>query len=321
MNSRLNQPTTSMKAIFIIAGLAVCLVIPTSVKAEEEPTQSDKAANGFEMRLLEAGSTPRKEIRFTPAAGLKQTSIMTMDMQVVVSVAGQNPPQQKMPEQKFTIEINVDDVMPNGDISYRFEYVDIEVVDDPNNPSPAAQTIRDSLKPLIGLTGEGVTSDRGITRSAKINVPENAPAMVKQLLGGMKDALQRLSSPLPEEPVGVGAKWEVIQDVTANGMELQQTVVYGLTSFIDEGFIMSSTTTQSADPQEIKNPALPPNMKMMLDSLSTTGGGTSTLHLDSVMPVDSSVNVNSDAKMSMTIAGQQQKMSTTTKMTMKLQSP
>ena len=221
----------------------------------------------------------------------------------------------------MTIELIVDDVMPNGDFAYRFEYTDMEVVDDPNNPSPAAQAIRNSIKPMIGMTGEGVTSNCGITRSAQINVPENAPAMIKQLLGGMKDALQRLSAPLPEEAVGVGAKWEVIQDVTANGMDLTQTTIYELVAYVDGGFTVSSQTTQSADPQQIKNPALPPTMKMMLDSLVTTGGATSTLNTGLVMPVDSTVTVDSSAKMTMTIAGQQQKMSTKTAMTMKLQSP
>lgn len=321
MTLRVNQFTRPFVAFVAITALVAGLAMATSVHADTETPQLQAENDGVKLRLLEPGATPRSEIRFTPKKGLKQTSIMTMDMQIAVSMAGQQPPQQKMPGQRMTIEIVVDDVMPNGDFAYRFEYTKMEVIDDPNNPSPAAQTIRDSLKPMIGMTGEGVTSNRGITRSARINVPENAPPMVKQLLGGMEDALQRLSAPLPEEAVGVGAKWEVIQDVTANGMELKQTTVYELVAFVEKGFTLSSETTQSAEPQQIKNPALPPSMKMMLDSLDTTGGGTSTLHTDMVMPVDSSVSVNSDAKMSMTIAGQQQKMNTKTAMKMKLQSP
>lgn len=321
MTIRVTQFTWPSVALAAIAGLAAWLVMNASVQAETETLQSKAANDEVTLKLLDAGAKPRSKIRFTPKKGLKQTSIMTMDMQVVVSMAGQQPPQQKMPGQRMTIEIIVDDVMPNGDFAYRFEYTKMEVVDDPNNPSPAAQIIRDSIKPMIGMTGEGITSNRGFTRSAQINVPDNAPAMIKNLLGGMKDALQRMSAPLPEEAVGVGAKWEVIQNVTANGMELTQTTVYELVAFVEEGFTLSSQTTQTADPQQIKNPALPPSMTMMLDSLDTTGGGTSTLHADLVMPVDSSVVVNSNAKMSMTIAGQQQKMNTKTSMKMKLQSP
>lgn len=321
MTLRVNQFNRPFVAIVAITGLAAWLAMTASVHAVAEPPQLEAATDAVTVKLLEPGTTPRREIRFTPTKGTKQTSIMTMDMQVVVSIGGQNPPSQKMPEQKMTIEIVVDDVMPNGDFAYRFEYTDIEVMDDPNNPSPAAQAIRDSVKPMIGMTGEGVTSNRGITSTAKINVPENAPPLVKNLLGGMKDALQKLSAPLPEEEVGIGAKWEVTQDVTANGMELQQTTVYELVGFVDEGFKLSSETTQSADPQQVKNPALPASMKMMLDSLDTTGGGTSTLLANMVMPVDSTVKVKSKAKMTMNIAGQQQKMDTTTSIKMTLQSP
>ena len=133
--------------------------------------------------------------------------------------------------------------------------------------------------------------------------------------------MNRLSCPVPAEPIGLGGKWRVIQDVNANGMQLTQTSVHEITELDSSGFTMSISVTQDAQPQEIKNPALPAGATIKLDSLDTTGTGTGTSSLSttSIFPVKSELQIETKVNMAVSAAGQNQKVTTDLKMEMTLE--
>ncbi len=288
----------------------VVFALPSTVSGQAVETA--ETADSVVVELIDAGAAPRRELRFTPKQGDQQTTVMVMDMQMAMTVAGQQPPAQTMPAQRMTMKVVVDDVAPNGDISYSFVYTDMEVVTDPNNPSPAAAQIQQMIAPLIGMKGKGVSSNRGFAKSGSVEVPPNTPQIIKQTLDGMKEAMNRLSSPVPQEAIGLGARWNVVQGIEANGMKLKQSSVHELTELTEDGFALKITMKQTGDSQEVKNPALLPSIKLTLNSLNTTGTGTSKFANGSVLPVRSSVDAKSEVDMLMEMNGQQQKMTTQT---------
>lgn len=281
-----------------------------------QDTDTDSAVK---VELIDAGAEPRHIVRFSPQVGHKQTAEMIIEMQQKMSLGGaqmpsQEIPAQEIPAQKMTIVIEVTDVSPEGNISFKFEYTDMEVVADPNNPSPIAANMQKMLEPMIGATGRGVVSNRGFTQEGEFDVPDGLNAQLKQMLAGMKDAMNRLSSPVPAEAIGQGAKWRVTQNMVANGMKITQTSTHQIKTIDTNGFDMLVTISQNAKPQEIQNPMLPAGTKLKLDSLQSSGSGNATINQSSIFPLASQAKISVVAHMTINAAGQTQKMKTDMKM-------
>jgi hypothetical protein len=297
--------------LFVLSSCLLLAPIPALAEAPDTPA-------GVTVELLDAGATPRSELRFAPKAGDKQIALMTMKMNQAMTISGNKLPSQAIPPQTVTMEIAVTEVTPEGDIHFAFKYVNIDVVDDPSNPSPLSATIRTTLKPLIGSTGSGIVTNRGITKKGEFNIPEDLAPQIKSMLTGMKDAMNQLSAPVPAEPVGIGATWRVVSDLNANGMRLKQTTVHKLTKLDADGFTTSVEVMQHADPQDIQNPALPPGTVVKLTSLESKGDGSSTILNGQVMPRQSTVKIGTKIGMDISAAGQNQSMTIDQTMEMEL---
>ncbi len=278
-----------------------------------EPTEPVK------VELIDAGTAPLQTIRYTPRVGETQTAVMTISIDMSMSIAGNAMPTQVIPAQKVTFDTTVEDVNADGDIKFSFIYTGAEVVDDPKKPSPMAPMLEEMVKSLVGATGSATVTNRGITKSAGFNIPEGMAPQMKQMLDGMKESMNRISSPVPSEPIGKGAKWKVTQNLAANGMTLVQTSTHEITSFDTAGFTMKIDVTQAADPQEIKNPGLPAGTTLSLVSLDTNGEGTSQVETASLIPVQSSLTISTKSTIDVESSGQKQQMTTDVKMAMELE--
>jgi Family of unknown function (DUF6263) len=298
--------------------LAVCNAQYLMAQTDSK-TQDSKAESTVVVELIEAGKSPRQQLRFAPKAGDKISKIMSTKMKQTITMAGRAAPSPEVPAQNIYIDMEVKGVNSNGDIEFEFRYVDVKLDVDPAKPSPIAGQIETMLKPLIGTKGSGTITNRGLTKQAEFEVPEDLNPMIKTMLDGMKDSLNQLASPLPEEAVGVGGKWKTVQNISANGLKLKQTSINEVTSLESTGFSLKVTIEQQAEPQEIKNAMLPPGASMKLDSLSTTGQGQSQFSLNEIFPKSSKVVVNSKTAMAISIAGQNQNMSTNMEMEMTLE--
>lgn len=280
--------------------------------AAQQPVASADADVGSQIvvELIEAGNAPHRQLRFAPKVGDKLSKVMSMKMSQVVTVAGQQPPQMELPGQKMYMDMEVTNVDSNGDIDFQYRYVDIEVVDDQDNPSPIAAQIESMLEPMISTKGTATITSRGLSKKADLEISEELNPLIKSMIDGMRDSMNKLSSPLPEEAVGVGGKWKTVQQLNANGISLEQTSTYEVTELDLNSFTLRITVEQRADPQEVKNAMLPPGAVMKLKSLETKGEGTSRFELNNILPKSSVVTMTSSTSMSISVAGQNQEMTT-----------
>lgn len=292
--------------------LLASICVPMKVRADDlgQPVQ---------VELIDAGKAPLQEIRYKPRVGETQTAVMTISIEMSMSSAGNAIPAPAIPAQKVTFDTTVEDINADGDIKFNFVYTGAEVVDDPKNPSAMTSLLKDMVKSLEGATGSATVTNRGITKSAEFNIPEDMAPQMKQMLDGMKESMNRISSPVPIEPIGLGAKWKVTQDLVANGMHIVQTSSHEITKFDTGGFTMTIKVTQTADPQEIKNAALPAGTKLSLVSLNTDGEGTSQVEAGSIIPIQSSLSIKTQSTMDVEAVGQKQQMTTDVKMSMELE--
>lgn len=297
------------------AVMALSFLVVT-VQSAETPEDSDVV-----IELISPGEMPRQQIRFQPKIGQTESIVMTMKMDQKISIDGNLLPAPATPVQKFTLKTSIKDVASNGDVSYEFEFANIEVVDDPSSPSPLAPILTNMLKPLIGSKGSAIVSDRGLTKKSEFKLNDGLAPQLKQMLDGTMDSFGKISSPVPSEAIGVGGKWQVIQKLTANGITLKQTSTHELKKRTAEGFEITTGISQQADPQEVNSPLLPAGAKMSLESLSSDGKGTSSFRIASIMPAKMDSNVSSKVTMTITANGNEQQLKTETKIEIGLDNP
>ncbi len=259
------------------------------------------------VRLVDAGAAPRSLMRLRVPLGARQKAAMVMRMSMSMSLpTGDMSPMTALPPSKMVVETEVTEVTADGNIRYEFKLAAVEVLEPPGVDPSLAANLRASLQGLVGMKGVFVLTERGFMRSGDLELPASAPPLAQRLMTGMKTSLSQMVSPLPEEPVGAGAKWTVSATITQNGMTLAQTTKVQLLSRDAERAATRGTVVQTAAPQRLDLPGLPPGTTVDLVSLESTGEGEQRLELTKVMPVHAAVKVASLVEMSFRLREYQQ---------------
>ena len=284
------------------------------------PVGAEEAARPPEIKLINAGAAPRRELRLAPKTGQSDRMVMDMTMSMAMDMGGRKAPATKSPPIRMGMEIKVDDVKPGGDIHYTARFTEAGAVgDDPAQKAMAAM-INASMGAMKEVSIEAVVSDQGHPRSFELKGLDKLPAAMKQQMGGMESQFSQMAAPMPAEAVGVGAKWEVAQHINANGIAVDQTCAYEITAITGDRIDMKISLLQSGKEQLMKNEALPAGTTIKVLKLASTGEGSATFDLAHISPVSSTVRVHSATEMEVNMAGTAQRMSTDMDMVMDMKS-
>lgn len=287
--------------------------------SENNPAASESktaAVGAVAARLLEPGAEPRKVLRLHPKPGDKQTMQMTIKMGMDMKMGGAAGQAMKFPPMLMAVEGTVKSVSENGEITYEFVMGDVNVADDPAVMPQVAEAIKAALGGMKGTSGTGVMSDRGVCKGIDMKMPTGVDPQLKQMMEQMNDSFSRLSVPLPEEPVGVGARWEVRAPIKSQGMTIQQITTYQVAALEGEQLTMQTTMTQTASNQKIQNPAMG-GMKVDVTKMTGSGSGEVTFDLARILPSAAKVKSQMESTMAMNVGTQKQTMAM--KMDMSLQ--
>jgi hypothetical protein len=253
------------------------------------------------VKLLAPGAEPRTALRYAIAAGHKANADMTMNMSMAMNAGGMSVPMD-LPGMKITMSLAVTGVAPGGDITYDVAFTGL-TIDTATAANPAIAAALEPMKASVtSIKGTTTMSNRGVTKSAKIDA---ADASIQQLMTQMTSSVENLSNPLPEEPVGAGARWEVRQAASSGGQTVFTKSTYEVVSIQGSTVTLKVATEQAAPPQSISNPGLPAGAEMYLENMSGTGQGTVVIKLDSLVPT-SEMNMTSSMSMSVSLGGQNQ---------------
>jgi hypothetical protein len=285
----------TLKYACIAKSLAIILLLlATPTTAQDKNVGA--IVEGQVVKLLEQGIAPRQTLRIAPAMGMKQSAIMRMKVDQTMVMRGQKLPPTPTPATQFTIEVDITDIAANGDVSVEYRCPKVEVIDESNEPSPVKPMMETLLKSMKGLTGTATVSNRGFTKKSNVTLPPNAEPNIQAARDIMKAWMNLMSSPLPEEPVGVGAKWKVIQLIESNGMNVKQTTVHTLKEIKGKAIEIAIEQAQTADAQELKTPGVPTGTTTKLLSLDSTGAGKMQFISSDLFPFSS---MKSDSKIGM----------------------
>ncbi len=295
------------------------LTAPLAAAAPEARPQPSSEVGGAVVKLLDPGSEPRSVLRLHPSAGARQTLAMTMTMAMDMKMGDLPSQSLKMPGMKMVMDVTVKNVADNGDISYETVMTEADLTEQEGVMPQLADAMKASFAGLKGLSGTGLISNRGISKAADIKAPSSADPQTRQMIDQMKEAFSRTGVPLPEEGVGIGAKWEARMPIKSQGMTLDQLATYELVSIDGERLNAKSTVSQTASNQKIENPSMP-GIKVDLTQMTTKATGEVTVDLTQLLPAMATMDSHSDLSMGMDLGGKKQAMDMKLDLNLQIQS-
>lgn len=305
---QMNASVPRWAALWLVAGCAVAACgrseegASTQVAAAPEPSQGGQTSAAAVSReqgpppqapdadrppvveLKDAGTAPRRAIRYHLQADRAETAITILRMSVGMGLASGKPVLRPAPEVRMIMAIRPKGLTPEGNLRFAFELTGASV--DPKDAAPeVVAAVRQQLAKSVGLHGWSVITDRGVMVDAGMETPPNASPALVQLVDSMRRSIRQLTIPFPVEPVGRGARWMVRQDLEINGIRLTQTSHYRLARLDPNGGRLELTFEQDAGEQILRT--LAPGVAVELESMHSKGWGTLRFRTDRVVPTSS----------------------------------
>ena len=296
----------------IIAGWGIKL-LPAPVKAELPPTNSSILSRSTriiptkqpQLELLSTGTEPRHKLRFRPAVNAKETTTLTISMDILaMSMNGKPSPSYKLPAITMTMETVVTKIEPNGDIDYEFSYSNADLVADPTTSPLMLVEMRSQIKKLVGLHGSGIVSNLGQMKAYNLILPEGFDQNTKQMIEQMSNSTEQISASVPEQAIGIGAKWRVTSFPDRGGINLAQVATYQLVTRSNHLATIDINLKQQATAQNLTKPELISGSKSTLKSINSQGQGQITMDLNRLIGISSNMSVRSDIQNNVKYANQ-----------------
>ena len=281
----------AFKRFFVPAGLTMMMIPALPAIAQDDAAAKPEPR----VEIIDPGSDDRQVLRYTPKTGASFTMKMKMQMSMAQSMNGQSMPAMDMPATNFTARMTVDGV-EDGLISYTMRFDEVSVDGD----DMMAQQMSAAMSGLEGLTGKGALTTRGLNKSLDFEGLDGMAPQLSSQANTMKSSIGDMSALLPEEPIGQGAVWKVITTLDQNGVVMQQTSTYTLKALKGGVLDLAVSLEQSAEPQDIENDQVPPDMNVRLKSLEGEASGTTKLDLSWLVPTKASVRSDVSARMLIT---------------------
>ncbi len=311
-NSKFQTGAASMRLRSLALTVCMLLFLVGCRKTESEDSEAandSKVGAKTTVKLLDPGAQPRTALRYKFQANRTEKMVMETSMAMAMEMGDQKQPETQMPATRMTMTIDSKEVSPEGDLHYEFELVQVEVLPKPGANPVMVNAMKQQMSSMQGLSGSATVTSRGFTKDVEIKLPPGIDPQIRQSMEQMKQSMNQMSAPLPEEPVGRGARWQVTMPVETPAMKLTQIATYTLSEIQGDKVKFDITIKQSAPPQEIDTPGA----KVLLESLKTSGKGTVELQMTNLVPT-SNINMTTTN----VVSANNQKIKTTMRMEMKI---
>jgi hypothetical protein len=273
----------------LLMPFALLTLLPACGK--KEAPKAD-AKSPWAVTLLEPGAKPRSLLAYD----LKGWKGGTAEMEMTVAMGAMSPPPTQTVVRYDRAEETAD-----GDLRVAFA-VERTTMGGKEVPKSTG----------LDMKGFTVFSPAGRIRDVQVELPENAPPMVKQVVQSLRDSMRRAVMPVPDEPVGIGGRWEMFVPVEVMGLQMTSTATYRLEERTGEkGTIHVDMVFQGSG--ELKAPGTSEAVGK-LESMQ--GKGSGTLKFDLRSPIAA---LDLDMELNMRLAiGKTEPMSQSMKMKMTL---
>ena len=183
------------------APVATTSVTPTPPAPPASASAAPMTAMGARVTLVDAGSKPRRALRFEFAPGRRETARLSIEQTASIDARAAIA----QPRVDVSLALETEKLTPDGDVMGRCRVLGVELTTAPQTLDPAP--LRASLASLDGASAPLVFTAHGeLAVTGLLSEGDAGPSAAGMIVF---DVLRDLDAPLPLERVGVGARWEV----------------------------------------------------------------------------------------------------------------
>lgn len=208
-------------------------------------------AERIRIELLEPGREPRRALRYRPAAGAEQRGQLHSEQVTEFVAAGRRLYSQKAPSTDSQFDIRVE-AISGGRIDCSLGIDSIGTPEWDRLAPGRGEELQRSLSSLEGHRIRFQVDDRGRVAPLDLELPDevgDARAIAANLVHGVTGSVV----PLPEEPVGPGARWRVVEDAPeVVGVAGPTVSEYTLTAASGDRLEIASTMQLPTAPQPLQ---------------------------------------------------------------------
>lgn len=200
--------------------------VPPRAAVEEAPVAIPATPDSLGVRLLDAGSAPRERIRFHPTAQGQESMTVESDFTIDSSGALEFSGGSRM---KLVFRSIATESAPGGKVSRKFWIVESTLTDARNATPDMREGLAQEVARMRGATITYTMNDRGALDPPSVIEADGGPSPSSSYTPMNAARLAENQIVLPEQPIGVGARWELGRESVETGtMHFADTFTFEL---------------------------------------------------------------------------------------------
>lgn len=208
----------------------------------EDPAQSDSTVTALtELELLDEGADDGRVRLDTPP---QPGDTWSGEMLVVVGLAV-NGEHNDVPSSIVNLTIEVDDVGDDDSVTLTSEVTGVRTYSPDNFDAAVIAEYEPRAETMIGTSSTWTVDASGSVGEIETSFPDDIDPTLSEGLQLGDRASDQMSVPLPDEPVGIGARWRTTQTTDLNGVKATLTTEYELIEVDGDLFHLVSTLSQA----------------------------------------------------------------------------
>lgn len=270
---------------------AACAIAAAALCGCSQETKTP-APDGVVVTLLEAGREPRQALRYPSSPTPAHRMSLGLRLSMKMEVPGSPVPPIDMPGLRLLFDVQ--SARDGERIRYQLKLSDADLTGTDNaHPSLLAE-MRKGVGLLVGASGQLEVDPRGQVSGLSLAQPSGLGSELAQFLNSARLAMDDMVVPLPEEPIGIGAKWEAIDTVTQGGISVREKTYFELVALDGPRALVRTRMVLSADRQRAALPGLPDGVTAEVVSLRGSGTGEIELDLRRLVPGNAREEIDID---------------------------
>lgn len=254
------------------------------------PADADKiVASGARarVRLLDAGKEPLEKVAYAPAKGDAVAIHLDLGSKIDLSAQGQPTPAILVPPQVLDVDVQTEEADEATGALVAMLLRKVTVRPEGQIDQASADQLSKQLENLKGYALRERVSSHGVGSELKVEVPASAPEGAEQLLTSLNAAFRAMIVALPEEPIGTGARWQVLsRDDSSTITSVVELDEYTLKDRSGTKLTVDVVARQLAASDKIKLPmGMPASVSTKLVKLSASSTGSLVIDTKQMGPV------------------------------------
>ena len=264
----------------------VCALVALGGCKKSETAAGASTEDDGPIRVLDKGQRPRSALRYNIPAGTTTSSTTTFKVATLATSSDQAAIT-LLPGLRLDIVSGPAELTERG-VKFAVDVVKSEAVVPEGFDERLAQELRDGAAVAKDIGGWVEIDNRGNMLAGELNEQtkrSDVPIRLLRMIVNTRQTLTRVL--LPEEKIGLGARWETRREIRAYGFKVQQVNTYTLVDRAGDEIMLNVTVQQMAVPQTIEFPE--EGIEISVETMMAQADGQIILDLDA-LESDASAN-------------------------------